>query len=121
MPSKDDLSLIIRRTCGHSVRSRQRIDSPLRVAVPSLCYSQWEAQLLPAKDESHMQISATAKSQAIDLLNRLPDDATLEQMVEALDFVSQINEGLADVDSGLTLSHAQVVREHLEWRKSAGR
>lgn len=68
-----------------------------------------------------MRTSATAESQAIDLINRLSDEATLEQIGEALDFIALVKEGLADIEQGLTVSHAQVVREHLEWRKSAGR
>ena len=68
-----------------------------------------------------MASAASAKSEALELIARLPENVTLDQIAEALDFVAAVNEGLADAENGLTLSHAQVMREHLEWRKSAGR
>ena len=66
------------------------------------------------------QPSLTVKAEAIEIINRLSDDVTLEQIVDSLDRVVLIKEGLADIEMGLIIPHEQVVREHLEWRKSRG-
>jgi hypothetical protein len=45
------------------------------------------------------------------LLDRLPDDCTLEDVLYHLYVVQAVDRGLADVEAGRTISHEQVVEE----------
>ena len=52
-----------------------------------------------------------AKDTVRDLLNRLPDDVTLEDVLYHLYVLQAIDRGLADVDAGRTIPHEQVAEE----------
>lgn len=54
-----------------------------------------------------MQVKATVLS----VLDRLPDDCTMEEVLYHLYVVQKIEEGLADIDAGRTIPHEQVVEE----------
>ena len=54
-----------------------------------------------------MQVKATVRS----VLDRLPDDCTMEEVLYHLYVVQKIEEGLADLDAGRTIPHEQVVEE----------
>jgi hypothetical protein len=45
------------------------------------------------------------------LLDRLPDDCTLEDVLYHLYVVQAVDRGLADVEAGRTISHEQVAEE----------
>ncbi len=62
-----------------------------------------------------------AKKEAIDLIQRLPDDATLADIIEELYFKQQVDEGLKDVAEGRVISHQEFKERLSRWRKSAGR
>lgn len=60
-----------------------------------------------------------AKSEALELIQNMPDTVTTADILEELYFKEQVDRGLADVREGRTLSHEEV-KEHLaQWRKSA--
>ena len=48
------------------------------------------------------------KSEIIQAIQDLPDDATLEDAMERLYFLTKIERGLAQADAGETISHAEV-------------
>lgn len=49
-----------------------------------------------------------AKETVRDLLDRLPDDCTLEDILYHLYVVQAVEKGLADADAGRTISHEEV-------------
>ena len=53
----------------------------------------------------------TTKDAVRDLLDRLPDDCTLEDVLYHLYVLQAIDRGLADVEAGRTLPHEQVAEE----------
>jgi predicted transcriptional regulator len=53
-----------------------------------------------------------AKDTVRELLDRLPDDCSLEDILYHLYVVQAVNRGLADAEAGRTLSHEEV-RERL--------
>lgn len=53
----------------------------------------------------------TTKETVRALLERLPDDCTLEDVLYHLYVLRAIDRGLADAEAGRTISHAQVVEE----------
>jgi hypothetical protein len=52
-----------------------------------------------------------AKDTVRDLLNRLPDDVSLEDVLYHLYVLQAVDRGLADVEAGRTIPHEQVAEE----------
>jgi predicted transcriptional regulator len=61
-----------------------------------------------------------AKAAVRDLLRRLPDDCTLEDIQYHLYVLQAVDEGRAEAAAGLTVSHDEVVRElKAKWQLGA--
>jgi predicted transcriptional regulator len=60
---------------------------------------------------------AFTKQDAIKLIQELPDDANLEDIVERFLFVQEVQTGLAQADRGETLSNAEVQQRFSKWLK----
>ena len=54
-----------------------------------------------------MEAKATVRA----LLDRLPDDCTLGDVLYHLHVLQRVSAGVADADAGRTLSHEQVARD----------
>ena len=61
------------------------------------------------------------KSEALELIKKLPDEVTTGGIMEELYFKQQIDKGLRDVADGRVLSHEELKGKMALWRKSAGR
>ncbi len=61
------------------------------------------------------------KQAAIDLIQRLPDDATTADIIDELYFKQQVDKGLCDVVEGRLISHAELKERIAKWGKSNGR
>ena len=46
-----------------------------------------------------------AKKKILEAVERLPDDATIEDAIERLYFLAKIERGLREADAGLTVPH----------------
>jgi len=57
------------------------------------------------------------KEKMIQALQQLPDDASIEDAMEKLLFLSKIERGIEQSDSGNTISHAQVKERMGKWLK----
>jgi hypothetical protein len=57
----------------------------------------------------------TAKDEVRELLDNLPDDASLEDIQYHLYVRQKIQRGLAAAEQGRTLSHEEVVRRMSRW------
>jgi predicted transcriptional regulator len=57
----------------------------------------------------------TAKQDAISAIERLPDDAPLDEIVYRLYVLSKVQQGLKDVDTGRTLTSQQLAQEIEAW------
>jgi predicted transcriptional regulator len=55
----------------------------------------------------------TAKQKILEAVERLPDDATLEDAIERLCFLSKVEEGVRQSDAGETVPHQEAVRQLL--------
>ena len=60
------------------------------------------------------------KQRALGIIDSLPDDISLEELIYQLAFRAHIEEGLRDSAEGRTVSHGEVEREFAEWLESAG-
>ena len=59
----------------------------------------------------------TVKEKVVHAVQDLPEDASIEDAMERLFFLSKIEKGLKQADSGQTLSHAQVREKMAKWLK----
>jgi predicted transcriptional regulator len=51
----------------------------------------------------------TVKQKILQVIERLPDTATLEDAIERLCFLAKVEEGLRQSDAGETVPHAEAV------------
>ena len=56
------------------------------------------------------------KQQVREMLDRLPDDVTYAEIIDAVDLLDAVEEGEADIAAGRGIPHAQVMKElHDKW------
>jgi len=56
----------------------------------------------------------------MDLLRRLPDDVTLYDIAQKLEFVAAVRQGLADLEAGRSVSIQQIERDLASWSVTVG-
>ncbi len=61
------------------------------------------------------------KKEALDLIQKLPDEVSTDTIMEQLYFKQQVDKGLRDVAEGRVLTHQELKERLARWRKSAGR
>lgn len=59
----------------------------------------------------------TPKQRTLDLIARLPEDSTYDQILQELALDRMIEAGLDDFAHGRTLSHEEVRREVAAWER----
>lgn len=57
----------------------------------------------------------SAKQQVLAALQRLPEDATYEQILETVEFMAAVQKGLDDVEAGRVVSHDEVKKQLHAW------
>jgi predicted transcriptional regulator len=70
------------------------------------------------RKEEIMAIST--KEAALKMIGRMPDDASLEDIMYELYFRQRVDRGLRELDAGKTVSHEEVKRSLVKWLQSAG-
>ena len=60
-------------------------------------------------------VSTTAKEDVIEMLRRLPDDASIEDIEYHVSVMAGIERGLRAIDEGQTVTQAEVERLMREW------
>lgn len=81
----------------------------LRPVFPSPdCWSTEEKRAM-------IEPAMTAKQQVQDLLSRLPDDCSLEDIQYHLYVIQKVQEGLDSLDRGEGIPHEEVKREMARW------
>jgi predicted transcriptional regulator len=55
----------------------------------------------------------TVKARAIEAIQGLPDDATLEDAIERLCFMAKVEEGLAQSQTGELIPHEEIKKQFL--------
>ena len=56
---------------------------------------------------------ATLKQRAIEAIQTLPDDATLEDAIERLCFIAKVEEGLRQSEAGELIPHEEIKKQFL--------
>ena len=62
----------------------------------------------------------STKQVALKLIENLPDDASLEEVMYELYFRQRVDRGLRELDEGKTVSHAEIKRSLAKWLQSVG-
>ena len=63
-----------------------------------------------------LQLSAmTQKELVLDSVSELPDDASLTEIAERVDFLAAIQKGLDQFDRGEGITHKEMKRELVSW------
>ena len=57
----------------------------------------------------------SAKQEAISAIERLPDDAPLDEIVYRLYVLNKAQQGLQDIDAGRVIPAEQLAREIEQW------
>jgi len=55
----------------------------------------------------------TDKQRALEAVEGLPDDATVEDAIERLCFIAKVNKGIKELDDGLGVPHDEAKRRIL--------
>lgn len=68
------------------------------------------------KEEHTMQtIAMTNKEIVQDLLRRIPDDTSLQDIARELEFIAAVRQGLTELDNGQTVSIEEIKRDLPSW------
>jgi predicted transcriptional regulator len=62
----------------------------------------------------------TSKKDIIELIEKLPDDASAKEIMYEIYLRERVKRGLKDAREGRSISHEELLRDVAEWRKSAG-
>lgn len=55
------------------------------------------------------------KELVLEAIQELPDDASIDQIADRVEFIAAIQKGLSDIDRGETIPHDQVKRQLATW------
>ena len=67
------------------------------------------------------KMAVSNKQVALQMIERMPDDASLEEIMYQLYFSERVERGLEELEEGKTVSHEEVKRSLAKWLQSAGR
>jgi predicted transcriptional regulator len=65
-------------------------------------------------------MSETTKDKALELIRRLPEDVTLDDIIYELDFSARVERGFKEDAEGKLIPHEEVVKRMSKWLKSGG-
>ena len=57
----------------------------------------------------------TSKEKVLSIVQQLPDDSSIDDIADRIDFIAGIQRGLNELDSGEGVSHAEVKKELASW------
>ena len=62
----------------------------------------------------------SAKDESIKLIQNLPEECSLSDIMAELYFKQKVEQGLKDMEDGKVLSHDEVRKRMAKWAKSLG-
>ena len=58
------------------------------------------------------------REKAIEVIEQMPSNFEVEQLIETLIFMEKVEAGLVDVEKGNVVSHEEVQKQSSTWKKS---
>jgi predicted transcriptional regulator len=68
-----------------------------------------------------MAMAKGSKQAVLRMIERMPEEASVEDIMYELYFRQRVDRGLRELAAGKTVSHDQVKRSVAKWLRSAGR
>jgi predicted transcriptional regulator len=65
-------------------------------------------------------MAASSKHAALRIIQQMPDDSSLEEVIYELYFRQRVERGLEELRQGKTVSHQSVKKSVAKWLRSAG-
>ncbi len=65
-------------------------------------------------------MATSAKQAALTIIQKLPENASLEELMYQLYFRQRVERGIRELSEGKTVSYAEVKRGLAKWLRSAG-
>jgi len=59
------------------------------------------------------RVDMTEKQRVLEAVQRLPEDATVEDAIERLCFIAKVQRGLGELDAGQSITHQEAKRRIL--------
>lgn len=56
------------------------------------------------------------KELVLEAIRELPDDASIDQIADRVEFMAAIQKGIADIDRGDTVPHEEIKKQLAAWR-----
>ena len=66
------------------------------------------------REDRHIH-KVTSKKKVLSVVQQLPDDSSIDDIADRIDFVAGVQRGLDELDSGDGISHAKVKKELASW------
>lgn len=63
-------------------------------------------------------LDMTQKALVLDAVNELPDDASLDEIADRVEFLAAVQKGFDQLDHGEGISHEEVKRQLASWLTS---
>lgn len=60
-------------------------------------------------------MAMSQKELVIEAIQELPDDASMEQIADRVDFIAAIQKGIDDIDRGDVVPHEEVKKQLAAW------
>ena len=64
-----------------------------------------------------MSLATSPKRNSLDLIQRMREDASYEEIIYELNFLQKVDRGAEDIAEGRTTSHEEVGHELAKWLK----
>lgn len=65
-------------------------------------------------------MAEATKKDILKMIERMPDDASIEDVMYELYVHAEVEAGLEDIRAGRVVPHAEVMREFSKWLQSTG-
>jgi predicted transcriptional regulator len=57
------------------------------------------------------------KNKAVEVINQMPENFQVEDLIERLIFIAKVEDGLNDIGQGNVVEHNEVIKQASEWFK----
>lgn len=55
------------------------------------------------------------KELVLEAINELPDDVSIDQIADRVEFIAAIQKGISDIDCGDTVPHTEIRKQLAKW------
>jgi predicted transcriptional regulator len=75
----------------------------------------WATEILPRRDVDGRFNRMSQKELVLEAIQELPDDASIDQIADRVEFMAAIQKGIDDIDRGDTIPHEEIKKQLATW------